>query len=66
MLRRALVFVVMVLFGMGIWVLNSQGENYPTRPIEILCPYSAGSSRYYDQISCRNSAKVLGTASRCY
>jgi len=44
MLRRALVFVVMVLFWMGIWVLNSQGENYPTRPIEILCPYSAGSS----------------------
>ena len=44
MFRRALVFVVVILLGMGSWVSNSQGENYPARPIEILCPYSAGSS----------------------
>lgn len=44
MLRRVLVIIWVLLFGMGIWVSNSQGENYPTRPIEMLYPYSAGSS----------------------
>jgi tripartite-type tricarboxylate transporter receptor subunit TctC len=44
MLKKVLVIILALLFGGGIWVSNSQGENYPTRPIEILCPYSAGSS----------------------
>jgi len=43
-LRKTYIIILGVLFGVGIGMSNSQGENYPTRPIEILCPYSAGSS----------------------
>jgi len=44
MLIKSLITILAILFGVGIWVSNSQGEDYPTRPIEILMPYSAGSS----------------------
>jgi len=43
-LRKTYIIILGVLVGVGIGMSNSQGENYPTRPIEILCPYSAGSS----------------------
>ena len=44
MLRKSLITILAILFGVGIWVSNSQGKEYPIKPIEILCPYSAGSS----------------------
>jgi len=44
MARKTLMTILAILVGMGIWVSNLQGQNYPTRPIEILCPYSAGSA----------------------
>jgi tripartite-type tricarboxylate transporter receptor subunit TctC len=44
MARKALVSVLVTVFAMGILITNVQGENYPTRPIELSAPYSAGSA----------------------
>ncbi len=44
MSRRTVIIILVLLCGMGVWVSNSLGKEYPARPIEILCPYSAGSS----------------------
>ena len=61
MSRKASVMTVVVLLGIGIWISNSQGEEYPIRPIELICPYSAGSTvDIVDRLLAETAKKYLG------
>ncbi len=44
MCRKSLVSIFGILFAVGIWISNSHGKEYPIKPIELLCPYTPGSS----------------------
>ena len=44
MKKKALITIFALLLVAGICVSSSQGQNYPTRPIELAAPYSAGSA----------------------
>jgi tripartite-type tricarboxylate transporter receptor subunit TctC len=44
MLRNTLITGMMILLVLGIMNSNSLAKEYPTKPIEILCPYTAGST----------------------
>ncbi len=44
MWRTALVLVLSIVLVGGVLIHPTQGKEYPTKPIEILCPWSAGGS----------------------
>jgi tripartite-type tricarboxylate transporter receptor subunit TctC len=43
MWRKMMLFTVLVLFIGSTAIRPAQGKEYPTKPVEVLCPYQAGS-----------------------
>jgi tripartite-type tricarboxylate transporter receptor subunit TctC len=44
MWRTAFILVLSIVLMEGIFIHPAQGKEYPTKPIELICPYSAGGS----------------------
>jgi tripartite-type tricarboxylate transporter receptor subunit TctC len=44
MLKKQFILIVVMMLGGAILVQTATGKEFPTKPIEIICPYTAGSS----------------------